>query len=366
MRLFVGWALPIMKRRLVVGGAHPTRIARLAVVLLAAFAWHAAVRADNLDALEQAAFRSAVERIAPAVVTIETIGSLERVGKTLLGTGPTTGLVVNPSGYIVSSSFNFIGKPSSILVKLPDGVRKPAEVVATDHARMLTLLKIKPDSPLPACEPAKTASLRVGQWTVAVGKTFDAARPNVAVGILSATDRVWGRAVQTDAAVSPYNYGGPLVDIRGRVIGVLAPLSPESDDAVAGAEWYDSGIGFAVPLEHVLKILPRWKKGEDLYPGRMGVTLTGPNQYTGEPVVAECLLKGPAATAGIKPGDRILEIDGRKIERTADIKQALGRCYAGDTVRFVVARGKQQLDFDVTLAVIADPAEPPLPAKESK
>ena len=120
-----------------------------------------------------------------------------------------------------------------------------------------------------------------------------ATAPNLAVGILSALDRIWGKAIQTDAAVSPNNYGGPLVDIRGRVLGVLVPLSPEADDEMAGVEWYDSGIGFAVPLEHIQKVLPRLKKGEDLYPGLAGISLKGPNLYTGEPMIAACRRNAP-------------------------------------------------------------------------
>ena len=177
------------------------------------------------------------------------------------GTGPTTGLIVDPEGYIVSSAFNFSNKPTSILVRLPDGTRKPAKLVATDHVRMIVLLKIDADKPLPVCEIAPASEMRVGQWTIALGRTFEGDRPNVSVGILSAKDRIWGKAIQTDASVSPNNYGGPLVDIRGRVMGVIVPLSPESADEVAGYEWYDSGIGFAIPADHIQKILPRIEKG---------------------------------------------------------------------------------------------------------
>ena len=200
---------------------------------------------------------------------------MEKVGEVLFGAGPTTGLVVERDGYIISSAFNFATKPTSILVRLPGGDRKPAKLVATDHSRMLVLLKIDVDKPLPVCEIAPRREMRVGQWTIAVGRTFETEQPNMAVGILSAVDRIWGKAIQTDAAVSPNNYGGPLLDVHGRVMGILVPLSPEAAGAVAGMEWYDSGIGFAIPLEHVEQVLPRLKKGEDLYPGLAGVSLKG-------------------------------------------------------------------------------------------
>ena len=80
------------------------------------------------------------------------------------------------------------------------------------------------------------------------------------VGIISAVGRIWGRAMQADAKISPVNYGGPLVDLYGRVLGVIVPADPRSEGETAGVEWYDSGIGFAVPLEDILAALPRLKE----------------------------------------------------------------------------------------------------------
>ena len=324
-------------------------------VILALLASVVPAAADDTAAEEEAAFAAAVDRVAPAVVQIETVGGLERVEGVLLGTGPTTGLAVDPGGYIISSAFNFIGKPASILVRLPDGARKPARLVATDHARMLVLLKIETERPLPVCAIAPRRQMRVGQWAIAVGRTFQGDRPNMAVGILSALDRVWGRAIQTDAAVSPNNYGGPLVDIRGRVMGVLVPLSPQAAGEVAGVELYDSGIGFAVPAEDIQRVLPRLKKGEDLYPGLAGVSLKGPNQFTGPPLVAACRPKSPAAAAGIKVGDRIVELGGRPITRTVEVRDELGRRYAGDKLSVTVLRGKERIQSQLELAAKLEP-----------
>jgi serine protease Do len=311
--------------------------------------------ADDVDAQAQAAFAAAVDRVAPAVVRIETVGGLERVGAVLFGNGPTTGLVVDPAGYIVSSAFNFVNKPASILVRLGNGVRRPARLVATDHSRMLVLLKIETEKPLPVCEIVPRGQMRVGQWAIAVGRTFDGDRPNLTVGILSALSRVWGKAIQTDAAVSPNNYGGPLVDVHGRVLGVLVPLSPQGTDEIAGFEWYDSGIGFAIPLEDIQRILPRWKKGEDLYAGRAGISLKGPNTYTGSPVIAACRPKCPAANAGLKPGDRIVAVDGRPVSRTVEVEQEIRRRYAGEPMRMAVMRGGQRIEAELKLAAKLEP-----------
>ncbi|MGD0383800.1 MAG: PDZ domain-containing protein [Thermoguttaceae bacterium] len=319
----------------------------LGVICLAMISVAAAV--GDLDALEQRAINDAVDRVAPSVVRIETIGGLEQVEDVRFGAGPSTGLIIDPDGYIVSSAFGLSNKPTSILVRLPDGTRKPAKLVATDHVRMIALLKIDADKPLPVCEISPSAEMRVGQWAIALGRAFEGDRPNVSVGILSAKDRIWGKALQTDASVSPNNYGGPLVDIRGRVMGVIVPLSPESADEVAGYEWYDSGIGFAIPADHIQKILPRLKKGEDLHQGFVGVGMQSQNIYISEPVIAVCRVKSPAAEAGLKPGDRIVEVEGRKIGRSAEFREEINRRYAGDKLELVVLRGKERLQRELTL-----------------
>ena len=126
------------------------------------------------------------------------------------------------------------GEPASILVTTPQGKRAAAKIVARDRARMLTLLKINADEKLALPEIAPRGELQVGQYAIAVGRTLDAKTPNLSVGVLSALQRAYGRAVQTDAKVSPANYGGPLVDIRGRVMGVLTPLPVMGEGETAG------------------------------------------------------------------------------------------------------------------------------------
>lgn len=324
------------------------------------FASAAAAQDGDLDLLEQEAFRAAVDRVAPTIVCIETIGGLDRVGETLFGSGPTTGLVVTSDGYILSSAYNFLNKPASILVQLPGGVRKPAELVATDLNRMLALLKVEPENPLPVAQIAPVSEVRVGQWAIAVGRAYESDRPNMAVGVISATNRIWGKAIQTDAAVSPSNYGGPLVDIRGRVTGILVPLSPEGNQPVAGVEWYDSGIGFAIPAEEALTILPRLKSGKDLHPGLTGLGFGSADSFTSAPSVVNVRPGSPAYEAGLKAGDRIVEVDGRPVLRIADVKVALSRRYAGDSVRISVRRGDEQIEKEFSLVAELQPYAHPL------
>jgi serine protease Do len=109
-------------------------------------------------------------------------------------------------------------------------------------------LKIEGVRNLPVPVFADPAHLRIGQYAVAIGFGYGGDEPAISAGIVSALNRLAGRAVQTDAKLSPANYGGPLIDIEGRVIGINVPLSPKTDETLGGTEWYDSGIGFAVPI----------------------------------------------------------------------------------------------------------------------
>lgn len=305
---------------------------------------------DDLIELEERALQAAVARVAPSVVRIETFGGLERVGNFLVGDGPTTGLVVSADGYVISSAFNFVQKPDSILVTVGEGRRAAAEIVARDQSRMLVLLKVNTEEKLVPPTAAPRDELVVGQWTLAVGRTLDPLIPNTSTGILSAKNRIWGKAVQTDAKVSPSNYGGPLVDIHGRVIGVLVPMSPQASSEFAGAEWYDSGIGFAVPLEQINLHLPQMIAGKDLHPGLLGISLEKGSIYSTPATVSACKIRSPADTAGIKAADTIVEVSGQKIATQAQLKHALGPYYGGDEVTVAIMRGTERIETKVTLA----------------
>lgn len=313
----------------------------------------------NLEMAEEQAVKQAAALVSPSIVQIQTAGGRDIVGRVLTGTGPTTGVVVGSDGYIISSSFNFISKPATILVNLPDGRKNLlAKVIATDHSKMLTLLKINAKD-LPVAPAAPKKSIKVGQWAIALGRTFSADVPNVSLGIISALDRVYGRALQTDAKISPVNYGGPLVSIEGKVQGILVPLSTRGKGETAGVEWYDSGIGFAIPMQDVLTAVKTLKTGKDLHPGLIGASFSESGLLGGEPVIKQVRTGSPAAKAGFKPGDRITEIDGRKIVRTNGIRHALGNKYAGDKVTVAAVRDGKTIKKEVTLVEKLEPYEQP-------
>ena len=307
----------------------------------------AALEAE-LEGKEEQSFRQAAARVGPAVVKIETVGGLDRVSGQLVATGPTTGLIIAPDGWIISSAFNFAAKPAQILVTTSAGKRLPATLVATDKSKMLALLKVEAND-LPVPEAVPQGALKVGQWAIALGRTLDGDSPSISVGIISALERIWGKAIQTDAKISPINYGGPLVDIEGRVQGILVPLSPQGQDLVAGVEWYDSGIGFAIPLTDVLHTLDQLKKGVDLMPGLVGINFKSRDEFAGNLELDRVRYDSPGQKAGIKSGDIVTEFDGRPISRIAQFRQFLGGKYAGDKVSLTVKRGGDQFTADMTL-----------------
>jgi serine protease Do len=311
------------------------------------------------DQYEQAV-KAAAHKVAPSVVQIQTQGGSDMVVTSPKGPvfrkalGPTTGVIVDSDGYIISSAFNFSNNPALIVVAVPGSTElMVAKRIATDKSRMLTLLKVdKTGLPVPAFVPNK--ELRVGQSAIALGRTLDlktedASRehpPSVSYGIISALGRVWGKAIQTDAKISPINYGGPLVDITGRVQGIIIPASPTGDDVTAGFEWYDSGIGFAIPMEDVMALVSRLKKGKDLEKAVLGVQMKGLDKFGALPEITAVAPASAAEVAGLKAGDIVTEIDGKPVVNQAQLLHRLGPKYVGDNISLKVRRGEEVIAVD--------------------
>jgi serine protease Do len=312
------------------------------------------------------AFRAAAARVQPGLVRIEGLGGIapgvDGGGYQAPGEGPTTGVVISPDGYIVTSTFNFLRKPPIITVIGPDGQRRVAELLGRDETRKLCLLKVSGDVEWQVPALAPRSELQVGQWAVAVGFGFGASEPSLSAGIISATSRISQRAVQTDANLSPANYGGPLVDLEGRVIGICVPLSPQSKTEAAGAEWYDSGIGFAVPLDGLENAIAAMKAGKTLQPGFLGVQTVPFGDPPSGAEIKQVVPDSPAAKAGLAAGDQILRIGETEILDGAHLSTVIGRYYAGDKIAVVVKRGEEEKSLEAELAVPPPPPKPmPMP-----
>ena len=305
---------------------------------------------EQLLEKEQIAFRAAVKAVANSVVQIETFGGLERVGQELVAEGPTTGTILSSDGWIISSLFSFRAQPASILVSMPNGKRAAARIVARDFSRELVLLKIDDVSDLPVPAVCPTSEVTVGQWAIALGKTYDNKSVSQSVGIISALGRAYDKAIQCDAKISPVNYGGPLVDLQGRVIGILAPISPGAFLEGDSSELYDSGIGFAIPMQDILDRLKRMQAGENIRSGKLGVVAADQNEFVGPVKVAGTAPGSPASKAGVKAGDVLIEAAGKPVRMLAHLRHALGPTDAGQSLKFAVDRDGKRIELECELA----------------
>jgi len=293
------------------------------------------------------AVRSAVHNVSPSVVRIQIIGIPDRSGAVASRT--TTGVVVSEQGEVVSSSFGFGGQIAGVFVEDSQGERYAAELVAQDHLRKLVLLRCETDR---LQVPSWSKKLpQVGAWSVAVGRFYPTQTPSASLGVVSALNRIHGMAIQTDAKVSPVNYGGPLIGLNGQLFGILVPLAPgnESIAVSAGVEWYDSGIGFAVPAAGVDESVAFLRTGKDRYQGLLGIQMDGANPLSETLTISEVVPKSPAALAGMKPGDIIVAVADIPATRVGILESLLKRSAAGDSVDFSIQRGTERIDVAATL-----------------
>ena len=303
--------------------------------------------------LAQKAFRAAAKNIEPSLVTIESFGGVSAVagkigGIRKQGEGNTTGVIISPDGYVVTSLFNFIQQPPVITVVTRDGKRRVARLKGKDMTRKICLLKIDDVTDLPVPEMVGTEDMQVGQWVVTVGVGYGDANPAISSGIVSAISRAGGKAIQTDANISPANYGGPLVDLEGRMLGICVPLNPASQNLAAGVEWYDSGIGFAIPLHGKEKLIERLKNGETIEPAFLGVQTKNNDKGTG--VRIENVVDGTAAKESeLKKGDIITAIDDELITDVMSLQTTLRRYEAGVEIEVTYRREETESKVKITL-----------------
>jgi len=340
-------------------------------VVLAASASQAQSEDNELLQSTQTVFRSLSERLRPSLVRIETVGGTQPTvplavddgdseaplrgpqqfvdnpgSNFVVADGPTTGLVYSTDGYIVSSSYNFAREPALISVVLADGRRLAADLIARDQVRKIALLHVDATD-LVVPEWVSQFDVEVGEWAVALGLGFGGQRPSVSVGIISARNRMVGNAIQTDAKLSPVNYGGPLVDIDGRVIGISVPMAQRPGE-LAGVDMYDSGVGFVVPKRRVDAIVAELMKGKDIYRGWLGMQLGG--QAEDGVYVGRIADPSPLREAGVIPGDKLWAAEGRPIHHFGQLVQTLYMIPAGTKVHLCMERQGEPYEVDVVLA----------------
>ncbi len=308
---------------------------------------------------------TALAAVAPAVVRIDTIGGIdpqsepadeqdERPAAVRLGDGPTTGVVWSADGYIVSSTFNFARAPSTIIVTFHDGRQLVATLVGRDPLTRLALLKVAADNLQPPPRVGRALAESVG----VAGFGHGTAAPAVSWGIVSARQRINGLAFQLDAKTSPANYGGPVIDLEGRVLGICVPLAKEAD-VLAGTEWYDSGIGFAIPSDLVSQRVALMQQRGDVERGYAGIiprdawrVVSWDPEQTGFPaegVPFAAAPIGPAADAGLTVDDVLVGIDDQPVDTAIAVRRALARKPAGEQVILTLIRDEQVIVTELEL-----------------
>ncbi|MCU0715364.1 MAG: trypsin-like peptidase domain-containing protein [Pirellula sp.] len=307
-----------------------------------------------LDIAEETAMQAAANWAQGSVVQIETFGGMEIVNKQAVAPGPSTGTVLSKEGWIAASNFLFKGQPASITVILPNEERKAAKLVARDFSREIAILKIDGDESLRPAIPSDPAAWRVGQWTIALGKSFDVRTASRSLGILSAKGRIWDKAIQTDCKISPQNYGGPLIDLYGKTMGILTTINPGIVTEGEVEQWYDSGIGFAIPLADILERLPILQSGQDIHPGKAGFRVRGRDEFAEGIVLGGVSPGSPAAKAGLKAGDQVVragrsESTLKPVATHSNLKHAMGPIDAGQTFVLEVIRGSQTIQLPMSL-----------------
>lgn len=306
-------------------------------------------------------FRQAAEKVKPSIVSIESFGGAGGINTK----GATTGLIVGSDGYILTSTFNFVGKPPVITVILPDKSRKIAKLLGRDDSRKICLLKVEDVADLSTPEFTPKGEVQIGQWAISLGVGYGGDEPAMSTGIVSALRRVGGVAIQTDANISPANYGGPLIDIQGRVIGLCVPLQPGSKDAKSGTQWYDSGIGFAIPLVDCEKRFAKMKAGETIKSAFLGVQLE-PKDGVGKGAhIADVQADSPAAKAGVEKGDIIQKVGDVNIVSVVELKAELAAYLPGEVVKFTILRKEDSEVLEIELGEGAA-AKPPAPKPNVK
>ncbi len=256
-----------------------------------------------------------------------------------------SGFIISKDGLVITNN-HVVDKADVIKVKLSNGEDHDAEVVGRDPKTDIALIKIKGGGPFPFLELGDSDKIQVGDWVIAVGNPFGL-ESTVTAGIISAKQRNIGAGpyddfLQTDAPINPGNSGGPLVDLDGKVIGMNTAI-------VASGQ----GIGFAIPSNMVKSIIDQLRESGKVVRGWLGVMI---QRITPEleksfnlkddqgALVADVPADSPAAKAGIKRGDVIVEFNGKPIKDWSDLPTMVANTKVGESVPVKVLReGREQL-----------------------
>jgi len=266
-----------------------------------------------------------------------------------------SGFIVDKAGYILTNN-HVVEGADDIRVTLLDGRSYDAEVTGRDPKTDIALIRIKPENGLPVATLGDSDALRVGEWVVAIGNPFGLGH-TVTAGVVSAKDRTIGAGpydafIQTDASINPGNSGGPLFNVRGEVVGINSAISSSGQ-----------GIGFAIPINMARDIMEQLRENGSVTRGWLGVQIQAltPDlrdslglDGEGGALIAGVIKGDPAEKAGLKPGDVIMEFDGRSVRSDRDLVAVVGNTPVGRKVALKIVRDGKNLTLTVKVAKRSD------------
>jgi serine protease Do len=281
--------------------------------------------------------------------------------------GIGSGFLISSDGYVLTNA-HVVDGADEVIVTLTDRREFKAKVLGSDKRSDVALLKVDA-AKLPSLVIGDSGKIRVGEWVIAIGSPFNLDN-TVTAGIISAKSRDTGDylpLIQSDVAVNPGNSGGPLINMRGEVIGINSQIATLSGGY--------NGISFAVPIDEVMRVSDQLRKSGKVTRGRLGVEIGEVSKEVAESLglgqvrgveVARVEAGGPAEKGGIKVGDIILKYNGVAIERSGDLPRLVGATGIGSRAVVTVWRKGVQQDIPVSIVELEDDKAKKVPVKKPK
>ena len=359
---------------------------RAAIILIAAIAIYWIGTCGALAKTAPESFADLAEKLLPSVVNISTTQTVEgrerpnmpqvppgspfedffkefldRNGpqqRSRRATSLGSGFLISKDGYVVTNN-HVIADADEITVILQDDTRLPAELVGRDPKTDLAVLKVKSEKDLPAVGFGDSGSARVGDWVVAIGNPFGLGG-TVTAGIISARGRdinsgPYDDYIQTDASINRGNSGGPMFNLKGRVIGINTAIFSPTGGSV--------GIGFAIPTSTAKPVIDQLIKNGSVKRGWLGVHIQAVTDEIAETLglseaegalVANVIEDSPAEKAKIKAGDVILTFDGKKVEEMRSLPRIVAETQVGKATKVSVWRDGKMKTLRVAVGELAD------------
>jgi serine protease Do len=303
-----------------------------------------------------------VKALAPAVVNLEVVKEAhvpdnvpvplrQFFGEPGPQQGAGSGFIISPDGYVLTNN-HVIADATEVVVRFNDESTAKGKVIGSDPRTDVALVKIQDDRTFPFVQFGSSSDLEVGDYVVAIGNPFGM-NNTVTAGIVSAKGRQIGAGIyddfiQTDASINPGNSGGPLFNLKGQVVGINTAINA-----------YGQGIAYAVPIDLVKDRIDELKTSGTIARGYLGVTLQTADKLllesmkvpagTGGALITNVTDGTPAAKAGLQEGDFIVDVDGKPVKNSDELRMRIGSYHPNETVALQLYRNGAKKDMKVKL-----------------